>query len=149
MPAPSAKPGGGRKSSKGASAAAAAAAAPRPAAAAPPQQQQLKSIGLQLRNDSSLISYIFLKAHQPREDDHSQQQQQQQQQAAAGTSGQQQLLEQQQVARHAVFAAGLPLGLTEEDLEAVLSCFGDVAQVVLHHTKVRCAFKHAGLEPPC
>lgn len=123
MPGPTGagKKRGGGSGSRGGGAS--AAAAPSAAAPAPPQQQQqqLKSIGLQLRKDSSLISYIFLKAHQVREDDQQQQQGQDEQQ--------------QHPHKHAVFVTGLPLGLEENDVEAVFSCFGGVSQVVLHNTK--------------
>jgi hypothetical protein len=90
---------------------------------------QLKSLGLQLRQDSSLISYIFIKAHQQSKEDDDQQQ--------SHAAQQQQQQQQQQQHKHAVFVTGLPLGLEEDDLAAVFSCFGDVSQVVLHQTKVR------------
>ncbi|GBF94015.1 hypothetical protein Rsub_07283 [Raphidocelis subcapitata] len=124
MPAP---PGGKRSGAR------AAAAAPAAAAAAPSAAPQpaMKSLGLQLRKDSSLICYVFLKAHQPKDEAQQPGQQQPGQQ-------QQEQAQQQQQAQNTVFVAGLPLGLSEEDVGAVLSCFGDVAGVVMHHTKRSC-----------
>jgi hypothetical protein len=111
-----------------------AAAAAAAAGALAPAAPQLKSIGLQLRKDSSLICYIFVKRHQQgAEEPAAAQQQQQQQQDEPEAAAQ------QQQHKHAVFVAGLPLDLEEDDLAAVFSCFGDVAQVVLHTTKARAA----------
>lgn len=120
MPGPA---GGKRRRTAPPPAAAAPAPAPAPAAAAP-----LKSLGLQLRKDSSLICYIFLKAHQPAHESSGG--------AAAAAPDHVQAAMQQQQHRNAVFVAGLPLGLEDDDLAAVFSCFGEVAQVVLHTTKV-------------
>lgn len=68
-----------------------------------------KALGLRLYKDTPLITYIYLKQHTNKE---------------GGAE-----------VPNTLFAAGLPLGMDQDSLRAVFSCFGEVSQVVLHHTK--------------
>jgi hypothetical protein len=86
-----------------------------------------KALGLRLypAHAPLLITYLYLKQHTAKE-----------------TGG---------AVPGAVFVTGLPLGLDESSLRAVFGCFGDVAQVVLHATKVRdrCPGPAAAHGPRC
>lgn len=67
------------------------------------------SLGLRLYQHNPFVCYVLIKDHKGSTD---------------ATSG--------------LFVSGLPLGLQKEStLAAVLSCFGPVASVVLHGSKVR------------
>lgn len=68
-----------------------------------------KTLGLRLHKSSPHVCSIYLKQH------------------AANGVGE---------VPHTIFVAGLPLGVDQSSLQAVFECFGDVAQVVLHSTKV-------------
>jgi len=72
----------------------------------------LQPLGLRVRPGSPFIACVVLKRHEP---------------AASAASAQD----------NAVFVAGLPLGVDEEALTAMFSCFGAVAQAVMHPTQAR------------
>ncbi len=73
-----------------------------------------KALGLRLHTASPFITYVYLKQHRSSA-------------SSDGDAG---------AVPHAVFVAGLPLGVDEAQLLEVFSCFGVVSKVVLHATKV-------------
>lgn len=79
-------------------------------AAATAGSKEYKSLGLRLHANSPCISYVFAKHHKPLDSD-------------------------SEVA-NALYVTGLPLGLDEVSLESIFSVFGEVANVVVHPTKV-------------
>jgi len=74
-------------------------------------------IGLRLNPSSPFVSYVYVKQHRLKE---------------SGID-----------VDNTVFVAGLPLGVDESSLKAIFGCFGEVAQVVLHGTKVSHTQLHA------
>lgn len=76
-------------------------------------KNQLKTIGLRTRQGSPLITYVAIKRHEAKHNI--------------------------SVQDNAVFVAGLPLGFDEAVTKQVFSCFGEVCQVVMHHSKVSAA----------
>jgi hypothetical protein len=71
-----------------------------------------KSLGLRLHKGSPFLVYVFMKAHQPSPNE--------------------------QGVSDILYVTGLPLGLDDDSLAAIFSCFGEVQDVVLHPSKVCC-----------
>lgn len=76
----------------------------------PASDPHLRMLSLRLSPGSPFLTYIAIKPHR----------------AKAGEPD----------PGPSLFLSGLPLNFDEDAVEAVFSCFGDVAQVVLHGTKV-------------
>ena len=85
--------------------------------AADASKTQLRPIALRLVRGCPFVSYVHIKAVD--------------QAVAAGAGG---------LAETPLFVAGLPCGVGEAVLLKAFSCFGPVARVVVHATKVRAAW---------
>lgn len=79
--------------------------------------QGLKSLGLQLHQGSSLVTYVYIKR----------------QKAQGGVDAERTTAA---AAAHALYVTGLPLGLDEASLQAIFQLFGEVVDVVMHPSKV-------------
>eukprot|EP00775_Hariotina_reticulata_P013701 gene13701-13823_t len=82
--------------------------------------KEYKSLALRLHKSSPCLVYVFIKKQQPHPNE--------------------------QEVSNALYVTGLPLGLDDDSLAAIFSCFGPVQDVVLHPSKRSAAVVYSSPE---